>query len=200
MARQRVHHLQTATPSTRPASSAHLHAALQLQHHSRVQLHGNHLLGPLQQLHGQVTGTCGRPAGSVSVSASRQRRSSSNQTGSACLRSSLQAGRQQGASVWSSCSTWHAAMGRTWTNLQHHIRALHPRLVHNRLHHQRVLQNMLALGLVELNACAQRDVDRRQAGGASSAAEQGRGEAVAGGGGGNPKMAHGAEAGGANCN
>ena len=37
-----------------------LHAPRQLQHHARVQLHGNHLLGALQQLHRQVAGTWGQ--------------------------------------------------------------------------------------------------------------------------------------------
>ena len=56
-----------------------------------------------------------------------------------------------------------AARRRAWANLQHHIRALHARLVHNRLHHQRVLQDVLALGLVELDACGASPAVRRGA-------------------------------------
>ena len=65
-------------------------------YHAWVKLYGHHLLGLLQELHGQVT-----------------------------------------------CA---------WPNFKHHIRGLHPRLVHNGLHNQRVLQNVLALAFVELEA------------------------------------------------
>jgi hypothetical protein len=48
----------------------------------------------------------------------------------------------------------------TWANLQHHVGGLDARLVHDGLHHQRVLQDVLALALVELDACKGMDAAR----------------------------------------
>lgn len=81
----RARHTCTCAPTLVPA------------YHARVQLNGHDLLGPLQQLHGQVA--------------------------------------------------------RARANLEHHVRGLHARLVHDGLHHLRVLQDVLALALVELHAC-----------------------------------------------
>ena len=47
----------------------------------------------------------------------------------------------------------HGQVTRSGPNLQDDIRGLEARLVHDRLHHQGILQNVLALGLVELDAC-----------------------------------------------
>lgn len=47
----------------------------------------------------------------------------------------------------------HGQVSRPGPDFQHHISGLNARLFYNRLHYLRVLQNMLPLGLVELETC-----------------------------------------------